>query len=164
MKLPVGYVAGVGVVKATAYGGFGEKMLKSMGWQDGQGLGKEGTGMKKAIEVKKKEDTNGVRPRLGRRRGASARHGGCMPLGAPRASSNACLLPRRSVPTAATSGTTSGGNEPSTRRPRRWTTRCAASPQPLPPAALAREFCRPGTSSDTAEPTLTCFLLRNNGD
>ena len=36
-------------------------MLESMGWQDGQGLGKHNTGMTKAIEVKKKEDTSGVR-------------------------------------------------------------------------------------------------------
>lgn len=60
MKFPAGYVPGVGVVKASAYGGVGEKLLKSMGWADGQGLGKEGTGMKNAIEVKKKEDTTGV--------------------------------------------------------------------------------------------------------
>ena len=61
MKLPVGYVPGHGVHKATAYGGFGQKMLESMGWQDGQGLGKNNDGMTKAIEVKKKEDTTGVR-------------------------------------------------------------------------------------------------------
>ena len=67
MKFPAGYVPGVGVVKASAFGGVGEKLLKSMGWADGQGLGKEGTGMKNAIEVKKKEDTTGVSPRAGRR-------------------------------------------------------------------------------------------------
>lgn len=60
MKLPVGYVAGEGVLKPTGYGGYGERMLKSMGWDKGQGLGKEGQGMKAAIEVKKKEDTVGV--------------------------------------------------------------------------------------------------------
>lgn len=60
MKLPVGYVAGKGVTKATAYGGFGQKMLEGMGWQKGDGLGKNRDGMKSAIEVKKKEDTIGV--------------------------------------------------------------------------------------------------------
>jgi hypothetical protein len=36
-------------------------MLRTMGWEAGQGLGKQGTGIKEAIEVKKKEDTVGVR-------------------------------------------------------------------------------------------------------
>lgn len=61
MKLPPGYVAGVGVHKATAYGGYGQRMLEKMGWQKGQGLGLNQDGMKEAIEVKKKEDTRGVR-------------------------------------------------------------------------------------------------------
>lgn len=60
MKLPPGYVAGQGQAKATAYGGFGQRLLESMGWQKGDGLGKERHGMKDAIEVKKKEDTIGV--------------------------------------------------------------------------------------------------------
>jgi hypothetical protein len=60
MKLPAGHVAGVGVHKATAYGGFGQQMLEKMGWSKGQGLGKEKDGMKEAIEVKKKEDSLGV--------------------------------------------------------------------------------------------------------
>ncbi|GIL91495.1 hypothetical protein Vretimale_18783 [Volvox reticuliferus] len=60
MKLPPGYVAGVGVQKATAYGGLGQKLMERMGWSKGQGLGKEKHGMKEAIEVKKKEDTLGV--------------------------------------------------------------------------------------------------------
>ncbi|KAG7672834.1 hypothetical protein Ndes2526B_g08310 [Nannochloris sp. 'desiccata'] len=60
MKLPDGYVAGQGVQKPTGYGGFGERMLRTMGWDKGQGLGKEQQGMKEAIEVKKKEDTVGV--------------------------------------------------------------------------------------------------------
>lgn len=61
MKLPPGYVEGKGVVKPTAYGGYGERMLKSLGWSKGKGLGKEGQGMKEAIEVKQKDDTIGVR-------------------------------------------------------------------------------------------------------
>lgn len=60
MKLPPGYVEGLGVVRATAYGGFGERMLKTLGWEQGKGLGKGEQGMKEAIEVKKKEDTVGV--------------------------------------------------------------------------------------------------------
>ena len=60
MKLPVGYVPGQGVVKATAYGGYGQRMLERMGWTKGQGLGKTKDGIKQAIEVTKKEDTLGV--------------------------------------------------------------------------------------------------------
>lgn len=64
MKLPPGFVPGVGVHKATAYGGFGEKLLRQLGWKDGQGLGAEGQGIKAAIKVTKKDDTVGVRPPL----------------------------------------------------------------------------------------------------
>ncbi|KAL6770105.1 hypothetical protein ACKKBG_A33620 [Auxenochlorella protothecoides x Auxenochlorella symbiontica] len=60
MKLPPGHVAGVGVVKPTGYGGYGERMLKTMGWDKGQGLGRTGEGIKEAIQVKKKEDSVGV--------------------------------------------------------------------------------------------------------
>jgi hypothetical protein len=70
MKLPPGHVAGQGVAKPKCTGGFGERMLRSMGWDAGQGLGKQGTGIKEAIQVKKKEDTVGVR----RRRHLSCRH------------------------------------------------------------------------------------------
>lgn len=63
MKLPPGHVAGQGVAKPKCTGGFGERMLRSMGWDAGQGLGKEGTGIREAIQVKKKEDTVGVRRR-----------------------------------------------------------------------------------------------------
>lgn len=68
MKLPPGHVAGQGVVKPKCTGGFGERMLRSMGWESGQGLGKEGQGMKEAIQVKKKEDTVGVSSQRRRRR------------------------------------------------------------------------------------------------
>jgi len=61
MKLPPGHQPGAAFSKPTAYGGFGQKMLEQMGWSKGQGLGKEKSGMKEAIEVKKKEDTLGVR-------------------------------------------------------------------------------------------------------
>lgn len=60
MKLPSGYVPGQGVVKATGKGGMGERLLRNMGWQDGQGLGKAGQGMVEALQVKRKEDTVGV--------------------------------------------------------------------------------------------------------
>ena len=61
MKLPPGYVPGVGVHRASAYGGVGERLLKGMGWQDGQGLGRSKKGIKTALEVKRKDDTAGVR-------------------------------------------------------------------------------------------------------
>lgn len=60
MKLPPGHVAGKGVVRPTGYGGFGERLLRGMGWEAGQGLGKTGDGIKEAIQVTKKEDTVGV--------------------------------------------------------------------------------------------------------
>ena len=60
MKLPVGYVEGLGQVKPTAYGGFGERLLKEMGWERGTGLGKSGQGMKEALSVKQKDDTLGI--------------------------------------------------------------------------------------------------------
>ncbi|CBK25091.2 uncharacterized protein [Blastocystis hominis] len=39
---------------------YGKKILKMMGWADGEGLGKEGTGIKESIIVKKKDDEEGV--------------------------------------------------------------------------------------------------------
>ena len=64
MKLPPGHVAGQGVLKPSGYGGFGERMLKNMGWEKGQGLGLNADGIKEAIQVKKKEDTVGVSGRV----------------------------------------------------------------------------------------------------
>ena len=40
---------------------FGERLMHTMGWEKGQGLGKEGTGIKTAIRAKKKEGLEGVR-------------------------------------------------------------------------------------------------------
>ena len=66
MKLPEGYVPGVGLVKTKGgFGGFGQKMLERMGWERGQGLGKDKAGRKDAIEVAKKENTLGVSARAG---------------------------------------------------------------------------------------------------
>ena len=61
MKLPVGHVAGKGVERASGFGGYGQRMLEKLGWQKGQGLGTNKDGITEAIEVKKKEDTLGVR-------------------------------------------------------------------------------------------------------
>lgn len=60
MKLPPGHVPGLGVRKATAYGGFGEKLLRQWGWEKGQGCGKNKQGISEAVQVKKKDDNNGV--------------------------------------------------------------------------------------------------------
>ncbi|KAK9786178.1 hypothetical protein WJX73_004733 [Symbiochloris irregularis] len=38
----------------------GEKLMQQMGWQKGQGLGKDGTGRKEHIRVKKKDTNEGV--------------------------------------------------------------------------------------------------------
>lgn len=60
MKFPPGYVPGSGVHKASGFGGFGERLLRKQGWEKGEGLGKNKTGVAEAIQVKKKEDTAGV--------------------------------------------------------------------------------------------------------
>ena len=60
MKLPPGYVPGVGVVAPTARGGFGERLLRRLGWADGEGLGKDGQGRADAVTVTKKADLAGV--------------------------------------------------------------------------------------------------------
>ena len=72
MKLPVGYVPGVGLTKATAYGGYGQRLLEKMGWEKGEGLGKEKSGMTTALEAKEKKDTKGVRLLGGGNRDSSA--------------------------------------------------------------------------------------------
>lgn len=60
MKLPEGYVNGVAPKKATAMGGFGQQMLERMGWQKGQGLGKESQGISAPLEAVKKDDHIGL--------------------------------------------------------------------------------------------------------
>jgi hypothetical protein len=65
MKLPAHYVPGQGVVKPSGFGGLGERLLRGMGWEAGQGLGAQGQGMAEALEVKKKEDAAGVGQRAG---------------------------------------------------------------------------------------------------
>jgi hypothetical protein len=65
MKLPPGYVPGGAVQKATAFGGFGQKLMEQMGWEKGKGLGVGNIGITEAIEVKKKEDTAGVGTGMG---------------------------------------------------------------------------------------------------
>ncbi|KAL0027997.1 hypothetical protein WJX79_009705 [Trebouxia sp. C0005] len=60
MKFPPGYVPGSGVHKASGFGGFGERLLRKQGWEKGEGLGKNKSGVAEAIQVKKKEDTAGV--------------------------------------------------------------------------------------------------------
>lgn len=60
MKLPEGYVNGVAPKKATAMGGFGQQLLERMGWQKGQGLGKESQGIVAPVEASLKDDTVGL--------------------------------------------------------------------------------------------------------
>ncbi|CAG9467885.1 unnamed protein product [Pedinophyceae sp. YPF-701] len=59
MKLPAGHVPGHGVVRQH-YNGWGEKLMEKMGWKKGEGLGKEGQGIKEHIRVKKKDDNIGI--------------------------------------------------------------------------------------------------------
>jgi hypothetical protein len=60
MKLPDGYTDGVPPRKPSAMGGFGQKLLENMGWQKGEGLGKDRQGRKAPVEVIKKDDTVGL--------------------------------------------------------------------------------------------------------
>jgi hypothetical protein len=64
MKLPAGYVPGVGVQRASGFGGYGERLLLAQGWVAGQGLGPDLQGSKAAIKVAKKDDLHGVSPLL----------------------------------------------------------------------------------------------------
>lgn len=62
MKLPPGYVPGLLTQhKATAKGGFGERLLRQYGWTEGKGLGVKEDGMSEALKVKQKKDQTGVR-------------------------------------------------------------------------------------------------------
>lgn len=69
MKLPPGYVPGLAQQhKATAKGGFGERLLKQLGWSEGKGLGLNEDGMAEALRVKQKKDQTGVRIRRAKTR------------------------------------------------------------------------------------------------
>lgn len=37
MKLPANYVMGEGQKKASGFGGFGQRLMESMGWEKGEG-------------------------------------------------------------------------------------------------------------------------------
>ena len=60
MKLPAGYVVGVGEVKDERWTEYGRKLMMGMGWKTGQGLGKTQSGRATALSVKYKNDTLGV--------------------------------------------------------------------------------------------------------
>ena len=71
MKLPRGHTPRVtadGKVEVhrhdeerLARGGFGERMLRSLGWRDGDGLGVDRQGRAEAVRVTQKLDNKGVR-------------------------------------------------------------------------------------------------------
>jgi hypothetical protein len=71
MKLPRGHTPRVtadGKVEVhrhdeekLARGGFGERMLRSLGWRDGDGLGVGRQGRAEAVRVTQKLDNKGVR-------------------------------------------------------------------------------------------------------
>lgn len=70
MKLPRGHIPRVtadGKVEVhrhdeekLARGGFGERMLRSLGWRDGDGLGVDRQGRAEAVRVTQKLDNKGV--------------------------------------------------------------------------------------------------------
>ena len=43
-----------------AFSGLGKKLLRKMGWSEGDGLGLGKDGIRNAIEIKKKDDLKGV--------------------------------------------------------------------------------------------------------
>lgn len=47
-------------VNSAASGGFGLKMLQKMGWTEGQGLGKDGSGIVEHVNIKKRADNLGL--------------------------------------------------------------------------------------------------------
>eukprot|EP00955_Chlamydomonas_euryale_P010211 109458-Chlamydomonas_euryale.AAC.1 len=124
MKLPVGYVPGHGVVKASGFGGYGQRMLERMGWEKGQGLGRDKSGMKDAIEVKKKEDTRGKAKEKEKERKR-------MRDGPRRRRGDACAPPRaRQLRRLVVGGTGRvGGDE----HPGTAMAAAAAAPPPAPP-------------------------------
>lgn len=60
MKLPTEHVCGVGIVKSSAYGGIGQKLLEKMGWSNGEGLGKDRNGIRDAVKLKTQFHTHGL--------------------------------------------------------------------------------------------------------
>ena len=46
--------------RAAPMGHFGSKMMKKMGWKEGEGLGKNNDGMKLHIRINKREDSVGL--------------------------------------------------------------------------------------------------------
>lgn len=52
--------SGINETAAPKPAGFGKKMLEKMGWQEGEGLGAEGNGMRESVKVIKKDDTKGL--------------------------------------------------------------------------------------------------------
>ena len=83
MKLPRGHTPQVtadGRVEVhrhdeegLARGGFGERMLRSLGWRDGDGLGVGRQGRAEAVRVTQKLDNKGVRAREVEERGREER-------------------------------------------------------------------------------------------
>lgn len=103
MKLPPGHVPGVGVVKATALGGLGERLLRKFGWTDGDGLGVGRRGRATPVETKQKSDNAGVSGEMkegrgGRRgrRGVTARD--AVPGGRRRGKKGQAALKRHTKP------------------------------------------------------------------
>ncbi len=64
MKLPPSHIP-EGAPKHASFAGFGQRMLERLGWEKGQGLGRDGSGITEAFRVRKKEDTVGVRALCG---------------------------------------------------------------------------------------------------
>ncbi len=105
MKLPPGYVPGLLTQhKATAKGGFGEKLLRQFGWTEGKGLGAKEDGMAEALKVKQKKDQTGVSEHSGLTAAAAV-----LAIFRRVTQQTTRFAPRRWAPMAARCGGTSGG-------------------------------------------------------
>lgn len=60
MKLPPTHIPSSHEQAVAAPVRFGERLMQTMGWEKGQGLGKDGKGIKAAIRAKKKDGQEGV--------------------------------------------------------------------------------------------------------